>query len=77
MKTYILRTSMEQEDDGRWSVWIDALPGCTAWGHTKQEALEAIKDAAGVYLSDLLDAGEQLPAEGVEVVEEPVVAVTI
>jgi len=19
------------EEDGRWSAWIDALPGCTAW----------------------------------------------
>ena len=77
MKTYIFRTAMEQEDDGRWSAWIHALPGCTAWGHTKQEALGAIQDAAEVYLADMLEAGEELPKEGVEVVEEPIVAVTV
>ena len=77
MKTYIFRTAMEQESDGRWSVWIQALPGCTAWGHTKEEALEAIKDAAEAYLADMLEAGDQLPTEGVQVVEEPVVAVTV
>jgi len=77
MKTYILRPVVEKEEDGRWSAWIDALPGCAAWGYTKEEALQALKDAAEAYLADMLEAGQELPKEGVEIVEEPVVAVTL
>ncbi len=76
-KTYIFRAQIEPEEDGRWSAWIESLPGCTAWGHTKNEALIALKDAAEAYLEDMREAGEDLPKEGVEVVEEPVVTVAI
>jgi predicted RNase H-like HicB family nuclease len=68
---------MEPENDGRWSAWIEALPGCTAWGNTKGEALDAIRDAAEAYLADMRDAGDKLPSEGVQVLEDPVVAVTV
>ena len=39
MKTYIFQAEIEQDDDGRWSEWIEALPGCAVWGYTKEEAL--------------------------------------
>ena len=77
MKTYIFRIVVDQEEDGRWSAWIDALPGCAAWGYTREEALQAVKDAAEAYVEDMLEAGEDLPKEGVEVVEAPVVTVTV
>ena len=76
-KTYIFRAQVQAEEDGRWSAWVEALPGCTAWGHTRHEALAALKDAAEAYVEDLRDAGEELPKEGVEIIEEPVVAVAI
>ncbi len=36
MKTYIFRIDIEQEqeEDSRWSAWIEALPGCATWGYT-------------------------------------------
>ncbi len=77
MKTYIFHSAIQQEDDGRWSAWIDALPGCAAWGYTRQEALNALRDAAEAYLADMLEAGEELSREGVEVVDEPLVTVTV
>ena len=77
MKTYIFRSALQQEDDGRWSAWIDALPGCAVWGYTRQEALDALQDAAEAYLADMLEAGEELSREGVEVVDEPLVTVTV
>ena len=34
-----------KEADGRWSAWIDALPGCAVSRYTKDEALQAMHDA--------------------------------
>jgi predicted RNase H-like HicB family nuclease len=61
MKTYIVEASVELEDDGRWSSWIDALPGCAAWGYSREEALSALKDAAELFIEDMLEAGETVP----------------
>ncbi len=79
MRTYVFDVELQQENDGRWSVWVPGLPGCTSWGHTKEEALRNIRDAAELYLEDMLEAGEQLPAPAgrVEVLERPAIAVTV
>jgi len=77
VKSYIFHASVQQETDGRWSAWIEALPGCAAWGYSKEEALEALKDAAELYIQDMVEEGAKLPKEGVQVVESPVVAVNL
>ena len=67
------RAELEQDDDGRWSAWIEALPGCSAWGYTQEEALAALKDAAIAYIEDMVETGEaMLGAEDI-VIEIPVV----
>ena len=76
MKSYIFPIELTEEDDGRWSAWIDALPGCAAWGYTREEALKAIEDAAEAYVEDMLEAGDTLPHEGVLTVDAPVVTIT-
>lgn len=76
MKSYVFQVEMAHEDDGRWSTRIDALPGCAAWGQTKEEALRAIQDAAEAYTEDRIEAGEALPSQGVVIVEAPVVTIT-
>ncbi len=63
MKTYVLEVEIEQEEDGRWSAIVPALPGCNAWGYTKQETLNAIRDNAEMYLEDLQESGEPAPWE--------------
>ena len=73
MKSYVFQVELAHEDDGRW---IDVLPGCAAWGHTKEEALQAIQDAAEAYIEDMIEAGEALPSQGVVIVEAPVVTIT-
>ena len=75
MKTYMFAIEIEQEHDGRWSAWVEALPGCAVWGYTKEEAIEAIKDAAQAYIDVLIEKGQNIP-EGVESVDAPMVAVT-
>lgn len=79
MKTYVFSVELKEETDGRWSVWIAGFPGLTSWGHTRDEALRNIQDAAEAYLEDLLEAGEPLPAGAakVDVLEKPAVAVTL
>lgn len=77
MKSYVFQASVQQEQDGRWSAWIGALPGCTAWGHSKQEALDALKDAAELYIQDMIEEGETLPKEGLQVLDSPVVAINL
>lgn len=61
MKTYIFEVDLEQEEDGRWSALVPALPGCNAWGYTKEETLQAIRDNAEMYLEVLTEFGELMP----------------
>ncbi len=79
MKTFVLKVLLNEEADGRWSASIHALPGCSSWGYSQQEALENIKDAAEIYIEDMLDAGEMLPtpSDEVEVIEAPAIAVSL
>ena len=76
MTTYVLTAEMEQDEDGRWSAWIDALPGCAAWGYTREQALLALQDAADAYIEDMEDAGDEILGRDIEVVDAPLVVVT-
>lgn len=62
MKTLVLQVSLIQEADDRWSSVVAGLPGCSSWGYSQQEALDNIKDAAEIYLEDLVDSGKGFPA---------------
>jgi predicted RNase H-like HicB family nuclease len=70
MKTYIFKVEVEQDEDGRWGADIPALPGCAAWGYTREEALLALQDTAQAYLEVLLEVlmehQDPLPQEGDE-----------
>ena len=57
MKTFVLKVDLEEEADGRCSAAIPSLPGCASWGYSQQEALANIKDAAEVYIEDMIEAG--------------------
>lgn len=78
LKSYVFHAELEQEADGRWSAWIEALPGCATWGYSREEALEALKDAAQAYLEVLSEKGQEIPTDQtVQTVNAPVVAVTL
>ena len=55
------KAELGQDNDGRWSAWIESLPGCSAWGYTKEEALSSLKDAAIAYIEDMIETGEAAP----------------
>lgn len=67
----VYQAQVERDDDGRWSSWIDELPGCAAWGHTREEALAAISDAAIAYVTDMVEAGELSATDADVVIQEP------
>ena len=79
MKTFVLRVDLKEEEDGRWSASIPTLPGCSSWGYSRQDALVNIKDAAEIYIEDMVDAGEGLPtsSDKIEVIDEPAIAVSL
>jgi predicted RNase H-like HicB family nuclease len=78
VKTYLFQVELAQEDDGRWSAWIEMLPGCAAWGNSKEEALEAIKETTQAYLEVLIEKGQHIPkTQAVETIDAPVIAVTL
>ena len=67
----VYQAQVERDDDGRWSSWIDELPGCAAWGHTREEALAAISDAAIAYVADMVEASELSITDADVVIQEP------
>lgn len=79
MKTFVLKVNLKEEEDGRWSATIPALPGCSSWGYSSQEALNNIKDAAEIYIEDMIEAGEGLPTPSneIELIDAPAIAVSL
>ena len=81
MKTYVFRVEVEQDDDGRWGADIPTLQGCAAWGYTREEALEALRDGAQMYLEVLFEDGRSLPkeaeAEAIVIPGSEVITVTV
>ena len=64
--TYTFKVSLQEEEDGRWSAWIDSLPGCADWGYTKEEALEELRKAAEMFVASMLEHGDPIPDDGVD-----------
>ena len=60
MKTYVFRVEVEDED-GRWVAEVPSLPGCATEGDSKEEALEALREAAQAYLDVMSEHGDPLP----------------
>jgi predicted RNase H-like HicB family nuclease len=75
-KSFLFQAQLAVKHDGYWFAWIAALPGCAAWGATKDEALAMLTQTARAYLHMLRDKGVEIP-DSVETVNMPVVAVTL
>jgi predicted RNase H-like HicB family nuclease len=46
---------LEPSDEGRFTVYAPALPGCVSEGDSEEEALENIKDAIALWLDSWED----------------------
>ena len=47
------RVVLEAQDQGGYTVYVPALPGCVSQGDTADEAMTNIKEAIEVYLESL------------------------
>ena len=47
------RVILEAQEEGGYTVYVPALPGCLSQGETKEEALINIKEAIELYLESL------------------------
>ena len=45
-----LKIVLESSEDGGYTVYVPALPGCISEGDTREEALTNIKEAILLYL---------------------------
>lgn len=78
MTSYVFHAELVEEEDGRWSAGVPALPGCATWGRTRDEALRNLQDAVEAYVRDVRGAGREIPFDAAtQTAEEPLVAVTV
>jgi predicted RNase H-like HicB family nuclease len=75
-KSLLFQAQLAHKSEGQWFAWIASLPGCAAWGATKDEALTMLTQTARAYVHMLRDKGVAMP-DSVETVNMPVVAVTL
>ena len=52
-----------EETGWTYMVEIPALPGCRAWGSTKNEAVTCLQDVAQQFINSYREHGEELPHE--------------
>lgn len=57
-----LKVVLERSEDGGFSAYVQALPGCVSEGETEEETLANIREAIELYLEPT-DDESQLPAD--------------
>jgi predicted RNase H-like HicB family nuclease len=57
-----MKIEIEREDDGRWIAEIPELPGVTAYGDSRHEAISKAEALALRAPTDRLEHGEVIPA---------------
>ena len=62
-----LRIILESSDEGGYTVYAPALPGCVSEGETREEALRNIREAIELYLEPVED--DEAGREDAEIAE--------
>lgn len=66
MTTY--RIVLVPEEEGGFSVFVPALPGCFSQGETRKEAIAMAREAICLHLESLRANGDPLPVDNTELV---------
>lgn len=67
-----LKVILEAEEEGGYSVYCPALPGCYSQGDTVEEALANIREAIQLYIETLKDLGKPISMSDPEILVEAV-----
>ena len=59
--TYTFKATLQEEEDGRWSAWIESLPGCATWGYDRENALAMLQEAAELLIECMMEWGDPIP----------------
>jgi len=63
-----VKVILEPSDEGGYTIYVPALPGCLSEGDTKEEALKNIREAIELYLEPVEDDMSFSPnAEEIEI----------
>ena len=62
---YVYPATLQLEDDGRYSIWFEDLPGCATSGATLAEAIMMARDAMGGWLDCAIANGDAIPPPSV------------
>ena len=63
-----IKVILEEQEEGGYTIYVPALPGCISQGETREEALQNIKEALDLYLSADIDETVLLQGEMAAVV---------
>lgn len=63
MYKYAIEIFYSEDDEGYIAV-VPELPGCSAFGKTKEDALKEIKVAMGLWLETAKKEGREIPPAG-------------
>jgi predicted RNase H-like HicB family nuclease len=55
------KVSLEAQEEGGYTAYVPALPGCVSQGETREEAMANIKEAIDLYLESLRERKVALP----------------
>ncbi len=47
-----LKIVLDEREEGEYTIYVPALPGCVSEGETVEEAIKNIKEAIGLYLDE-------------------------
>lgn len=56
-----MRVEIERETDGRWIAEVPDLPGVTAYGNTRDEAVARVEALALRVIADRIEHGDPIP----------------
>ncbi len=60
-KPYVFTPRFQEEEDGRWSAWLEEIPWCCTFGTDREDARRELADAAQVVVGALLKEGKEIP----------------
>ncbi|MDX2239207.1 MAG: type II toxin-antitoxin system HicB family antitoxin [Leptolyngbyaceae cyanobacterium bins.302] len=66
--TQTRKVLLHQDEDGWFIVEVPSLPGCVSQGKTRDEALQNIKEAIALHIEVLIERGQSIPEDNIEVV---------